>query len=117
MGPQLAAGIDAWIVQRYGWTAVLWASLAPGLVSFATGFVGLWKDPIRWRPLLRTDLAGLTSLATGLGLFVCGVSQGDRLRWFQEPLIPAFLTAAAACFALFSHMSPVTFVIQSSSSA
>src|ERR1700736_6053830 len=50
--------------QRYGWTAVLWASLAPGLVSFATGFVGLWKDPIRWRPLLRTDLAGLTSLAT-----------------------------------------------------
>src|SRR5580704_4144596 len=38
MGPQLAASIDAWIVQRYGWTAVLWASLAPGLVSFATGF-------------------------------------------------------------------------------
>ena len=116
MGPQLAACIDAWIVQRYGWTAVLWASLAPGLVSFATGFVGLWKDPIRWRPLLRTDLAGFTSLATGLGLFVCGVSQGDRLRWFQSPLIPAFLTAAAACFALFlTHESrhiryPVVFI-------
>ncbi len=30
MGPQLAACIDAWSVERYGWTAILWASLAPG---------------------------------------------------------------------------------------
>ena len=61
MGPQLAACIGAWGVQRYGWTAVLWASLVPGLVSLATGIPGLWREPVRWRPLVRADVGGLVS--------------------------------------------------------
>ena len=101
MGPQLAASIDAWSVERYGWTAILWASLAPGLVSLVTGFFGLWREPIRWRSLIHADLAGVVSLAAGLGLFACGVSQGDRLRWFQSPAIPILMIAGGTCFALF----------------
>jgi hypothetical protein len=51
--PQLAAWIDAESVEQHGWTAILWASLAPGLVSLATGFFGLWREPIRWRSLVQ----------------------------------------------------------------
>jgi MFS transporter, DHA2 family, multidrug resistance protein len=101
MGPQFAACIDAWSVERYGWTAILWASLAPGLVSLVTGFFGLWREPIRWRSLIHADLAGVVSLAAGLGLFACGVSQGDRLRWFQSPAIAILMIAGGTCFALF----------------
>jgi DHA2 family multidrug resistance protein len=101
MGPQLAAYVDAWSLERYGWTALLWASLAPGLVSLTAGFFGLWRDPIRWRPLIHADLVGLTALAAGSGLFACGVSQGDRLRWFQSPALAVLVFAAALCFVLF----------------
>ena len=51
--PQFAAWIDAETVEQYGWTAILWASRAPGLVSLATGFFGLRREPIRWRSLVQ----------------------------------------------------------------
>jgi DHA2 family multidrug resistance protein len=101
MGPQLAACIGAWGVQRYGWTAVLWASLVPGLVSLATGVPGLWREPVRWRPLVRADVAGLVSVCAGMGLLACAVSQGDRLRWLQSPAIPILIVAAGMCLVIF----------------
>jgi hypothetical protein len=95
MGPQLAACIDVWSVERYGWTAILWASLAPGLVSLVTGLFGLRREPIRWRSLIHADLAGVVSLSAGLGLFACGVSQGDRLRWYiRRPLPQSSVTSS-----------------------
>jgi DHA2 family multidrug resistance protein len=101
MGPQLAACIGAWGVQRYDWTAVLWASLIPGFVSLATGVPGLWREPVRWRPLVRADVAGLVSVSAGMGLLACAVSQGDRLRWFQSPAVPILIVAAGTCLVIF----------------
>jgi MFS transporter, DHA2 family, multidrug resistance protein len=101
MGPQAAGLIDAWIVACFGWTAVFWASVVPGIVSLATGCAGFWKDSFRWRPLIDADLAGLLTLATALGLLACGVSQGDRLRWLQSPATLILFAASGLSFVLF----------------
>src|SRR5260370_1153511 len=101
MGPQAAGLIDAWIVACFGWTAVFWVSVVPGIVSLATGFAGFWKDSFRWRPLIDADLAGLLTLATALGLLACGLSQSDRLRWLQSPATMISFAAARLSFVLF----------------
>jgi MFS transporter, DHA2 family, multidrug resistance protein len=101
MGPQAAGSIDAWIVTSFGWTAVLWASVIPGVVSLTAGFAGYWNDSFRWRPFVTPDIAGLVTLAAALGLLACGVSQGDRMRWFQSSTIPILLATSGMCFVLF----------------
>jgi DHA2 family multidrug resistance protein len=99
--PQLGGVIGAWGVEHFNWNFILWAALPPGILALAAGYVGLHREPIRWRPLIHADVAGLISLSAALGLFAWAVSQGDRMRWFQTPAIPIFLTASALCLAIF----------------
>ena len=98
---QLGGLIGAWGVEHFDWTFVLWAAFPPGILSFAVGYLGLWREPIQWRPLVHADLAGLIALSAAVGLFAAAISQGDRMRWFQTPAIPILFAASAACLAVF----------------
>jgi DHA2 family multidrug resistance protein len=92
VGPQLAGMIDVWAVSHFGWSAVVMASLGPGVFALVTGSKGLQVEGIRWRPMLHADFPSLISLSCGAALFAAAVSQGDRLRWTQSPEIEfAFL--------------------------
>jgi DHA2 family multidrug resistance protein len=99
--PQLGGLIGAWGVEHFGWTAIFWVALPPGILSLVTGYVGLRREPIRWLPIIHADVAGLVSLSAALGLFACAVSQGERLRWFQSPAIPILFLTAAVCLSIF----------------
>jgi DHA2 family multidrug resistance protein len=99
--PQLAGVIGAWGVEHYDWNFILWAALPPGILALVAGYFGLQRVRIQWRPLVHADVAGLVSLSAALGLFAWAVSQGDRMRWFQTPVIPIFLVASALCLAIF----------------
>jgi MFS transporter, DHA2 family, multidrug resistance protein len=100
--PLLGGVIGAWGVQHFDWSFVLWAALPPGVLALATGYIGLPRERIHWRPLIHADIAGLIALSAALGLFACAVSQGDRMRWFQTPAIPILFAASAACLAVFA---------------
>lgn len=93
--------IGAWGVKRFGWTFVLWASAPLGVLSLVTAWMGCRRERYSWRPLVHADVAGFVSLCAALGLFACAVSQGDRMRWFQTPVIPVLFVASAACLAIF----------------
>ena len=99
--PQLGGVIGAWGVEHFGWPFVLWAALPPGILALATGYIGLSREPIQWRPLVHADLSGLVTLSAALGFFACAVSQGDRMRWFETPTIPILLAASVLCLAIF----------------
>jgi DHA2 family multidrug resistance protein len=99
--PQLGGVIGAWGVEHFGWSFILWAAIPPGILSLGAGYFGLRRERIHWRPLIHADLAGLIALSAALGLFACAISQGDRMRWFQTPLIPIMLAASASCLAIF----------------
>lgn len=100
-GLQLAGVTGAWGVERFGWRFILWASAPLGAVALAAGWVGCRRQPFSWRPLVHADVGGFVALGAALGLFMCAVTQGERLRWFQSPAIPAMLGAAALCLGLF----------------
>jgi MFS transporter, DHA2 family, multidrug resistance protein len=99
--PQLGGLIGAWGVEHFDWTFVLWAAIPPGILALVAGYIGLRRERIQWRPLVHADLSGLIALSAALGLFVCAVSQGDRLRWFQTPAIAILFSASAFCFTIF----------------
>jgi DHA2 family multidrug resistance protein len=99
--PQLAGVIGAWGVEHYDWNFILLAALPPGILALVAGYFGLHRERIHWRPLVHADVAGLISLGAALGLFAWAMSQGDRMRWFQTPVIPIFLIASALCLAIF----------------
>jgi MFS transporter, DHA2 family, multidrug resistance protein len=100
-GLQLGGLIGAWGVEHFDWSFVLWAALPPGILSLVVGYIGLRRERIQWRPLIHADLAGVISLSAALGFFACAVSQGDRMRWFQTPLIPILFAASASCLVIF----------------
>jgi MFS transporter, DHA2 family, multidrug resistance protein len=100
--PQLGALIGSWGVARFDWSFVLWAAVPLGILSLALGYIGLQRERIHWRPLVHADLGGLIALSAALGLFVCAVSQGDRLRWFETPAIPILFASSGVCLAIFS---------------
>lgn len=99
--PLLGGVIGAWGVEHFGWSAVLWAAFPLGMLSLITGAIGLQREPIKWRPIIHADVAGFISLGAALAMFVCAISQGDRMRWFQTPMIPALFLASALCLAVF----------------
>jgi DHA2 family multidrug resistance protein len=101
MAPQIASSVDAWAVGHDGWTAVFWATLVPGSIALLAGFRSLPHEPIRWRPLLQADIAGLVTLSAGLAFAAIGVSQGSRLHWLASPLILSMFALGGVCLALF----------------
>lgn len=102
MGPQLAGTVDVWAVTHFGWSAVLLASLGPGMFALAAGHKALQVEAIRWRPLLHADRSSLISLSSGLALFAFAVSQGDRLRWTQSSEIVIALIVSLLCMVYFA---------------
>ena len=100
-GPLAGGMLGAWAVDTYGWSAIFWLAFPFGALSLILGFRHLKRAAINWRPLVHADLAGAISLSAAMGFFSCAVSQGDRLRWFQTPLIPICFTASALCLAVF----------------
>ncbi|EHF4985776.1 MFS transporter [Serratia marcescens] len=103
VAPQLAAGIAGWLLDRWGWQALLLANLLPGLLAWAAGTYGLPREPLRVRPLLHTDRFGLLLLIGGLGLLACAFDQGNRLDWLHSPLIRALLAAGVVAVCGFAY--------------
>ena len=100
--PLLGGLIGAWGVERFNWSFVLWAAFPAGILALASGYIGLRRERIQWRPLVHADVAGLISLSAALCFFAVAASQGDRMRWFQTPAIPILFAACAFCLAIFA---------------
>jgi MFS transporter, DHA2 family, multidrug resistance protein len=103
MAPQIAGSVDVFAVGHYGWTALLWACLGPGIAALLAGLLGLPRESIRWEPFIHADITGLGTLSAGLTFTAIGVSQGSRLHWLESPLILSMFALGGVCLALFAR--------------
>lgn len=97
----LGGMLGAWGVGHFGWTFILWVWWPLGALALVACWLGGRREPVAWRPLVHADVGGILSISACIGFFVCAVTQGDRLRWFQAPAIPTLFAASAACLAIF----------------
>lgn len=100
-GPSFGLPLAAWAVDYLGWRWAFWQIVPGSLIAMACVAWGLPQDPLRLERLRQLDWRGLLLGLPGLILLVLGLEQGQRLDWFNSPLIQGLLGGGLGLMGLF----------------
>jgi DHA2 family multidrug resistance protein len=94
-----------------GWQWAFWQIVAPCLLAMAAVAYGLPQDPLRLERLKQFNWRGLLLGFPAICMLVIGILQGNRLDWFESPLITTLLIGGVLLLVLFmlnewSHPMP-----------
>jgi DHA2 family multidrug resistance protein len=100
-GPNLGTPLAALWTEYVGWHMVFWQVVPLGLMSSAAIAYGLPQDPLRLDRFRSFNWIGLLTGFPAICMMVIGLNQGDRLDWFNSPLICLLLVGGGLLFCLF----------------
>lgn len=100
-GPNISLPLAAAWTENLDWRLVFWQIVPPGLIAAAAIGHGLPQDPLRLERFKQADWLGALLGVSGIVMLVLGLLQGERLDWFESPLIGTLLAGAAICLPLF----------------
>jgi DHA2 family multidrug resistance protein len=100
-GPNLAVPLVALWTGPVGWQFVYWQIIPPCLIAAAMIAYGLPQDPLRLERFRQFDWVGVLTGCGGMAALVIGLEQGERLDWFNSPLICVLLGSAAVSLVVF----------------
>ncbi|MDI2113813.1 MFS transporter [Commensalibacter nepenthis] len=100
-GPNLATSIAAYSFEYFGWKAVFWEAIPLSLLSIALIAYGIPQDPLRLERFRQFNWSGLLLGFPAISMIVIGLIQGDRLDWFNSPLICHLLVGGVFLFIMF----------------
>ncbi|MGO4743868.1 MFS transporter [Serratia quinivorans] len=100
-GPNVAAPLAALWTDNLGWQFIFWQSVPLCLGAFLLIGWGLPQDPLRLERLRQMDLFGMLTGCSGIALLILSLTQGERLDWFNSPLISLMLPASLALLVTF----------------
>jgi len=83
------------LTDNYGWPAIFYLNLVPGVLMLAAIRWGLDDEPRRLSLLRRDDWWGVGTMAVGLGSFIVFLEEGNRNDWFNSKTISALGITAA----------------------
>jgi DHA2 family multidrug resistance protein len=99
--PLAAEPLAGIAVELLGWQTLFWITPILGPVALLLILAYLPIEDAKWETFLRTDYFGLASLVVFACLLVTGLSQGQRLDWFDDRLIVALFAGAGAALLAF----------------
>ena len=100
--PLLAESLAGTLVEQIGWQSIFYIGLAFGPFVVLLVLIGLPQEPLKPDPFANTDYGGMLLLALFAGTLTAGLGQGQRLDWFDSPLIDSLF--ASAFFALLAFL-------------
>lgn len=100
-GPNIAASLAAFWTDSVGWQFVFWQVVPPIFVACLLMSWGLPQDPLRPERFRQIDLIGMLTGCSGVALLILVLSQGERLDWFNSPLITSMLLFSLALLTVF----------------
>ncbi|MBC9251585.1 EmrB/QacA family drug resistance transporter [Pseudomonas alcaligenes] len=100
-GPSLGTPLAAFWVEYVGWQWAFWQIIPTGLLAMAAVAWGLPQDPLRLERFAQFDWQGLLLGFPAISMLVIGLLQGERLAWFESPLIVALLGGGSLLLVLF----------------
>jgi len=100
-GPSFGTPLSAWWVEYAGWQWAFWQIIPLGLLSMACVAWGLPQDPLRLERFKQFDWRGLLLGLPGLVMLVLGLELGQRMNWFESPMIQFFIVGGTALMVLF----------------
>jgi MFS transporter, DHA2 family, multidrug resistance protein len=96
--PAIGPTVGGWLTDNYGWPAIFYLNLFPGVLMLAGIAWGLRAEPPRPSLLRRGDWFGIGAMAVGLGSLIVFLEEGNRHDWFNSQMI--FTLAAVAAISL-----------------
>src|SRR6185437_12469825 len=103
VGPVAGPVLGSIIAETYGWRAVFFMIVPPGLL--AMGFVWFSLAGYTARTRARLDWLGFAALSVAMTGLQLMIDRGQRLDWFDSPEIIADGLIAAAAFWIFASHS------------
>jgi len=99
--PAIGPAIGGWLTDQYGWPAIFYLNLLPGLLLIGAVAWGLETEKPRLALLRRGDWLGIASMAAGLGSLIVFLEEGNRNDWLASRFIASMGLAAALFLTLF----------------
>jgi DHA2 family multidrug resistance protein len=99
--PAIGPSIGGWLTSLWGWQAIFYVTLGPGLVMIAMLWASLDREPIRLGGLRQGDWWGVLTMALGLGCLQVALEEGERLDWLESTMIARLAAIAGVSLALF----------------
>lgn len=96
-----------------GWQFAFYEALPLSMLAAVLIWYGMIQDPPQWQRLKKFNWRGFLLALAGLGSFVVVLEQGDRLDWFNSPLICVLSLVTCLCCPLFllnEWFSPMPFI-------
>ncbi|VFT10242.1 major facilitator transporter [Pseudomonas aeruginosa] len=100
-GPNLGLPLAAFWFEYVGWQWVFWQVIPLCLVAMAAVSHGILQDPVRLERFRQFDGIGLLTGFPAICALVIGLLQGERLDWFESPLICLLLGSGSLLLGLF----------------
>ncbi|AJO75882.1 MFS transporter [Pseudomonas sp. MRSN 12121] len=100
-GPSLGTPLAALWTEYVGWQWAFWQVVAPCVLAMLAVAYGLPQDPLRLERLKAFNWRGLLLGFPAICMLVIGILQGNRLDWFNSPLIGLLLGGGALLLVLF----------------
>ncbi len=99
--PLVAESIGGVATDLFTWQSLFWFSAALGPVALFLVLAFLPVQPPKWEKFVHVDYFGMACLVAFCCFLVTGLSQGQRLDWFDDRLIVAMFAGAALALAGF----------------
>ncbi|MCE9687589.1 DHA2 family efflux MFS transporter permease subunit [Shewanella sp. AS16] len=99
--PSIGPTLGGWLTEQFSWHYLFYINVPPGLLVMAMLAYGLEKKAIVWDSLRRVDLAGIVTMALGMGCLEVVLEEGNRKDWFGSDLIRNLAIVAAVNLLLF----------------
>jgi DHA2 family multidrug resistance protein len=97
--PAIGPTIGGWLTNTYGWPAIFYLNLIPGVLLIAAVAWGLEKEKPQLALLRRGDWWGIGSMAIGLGSLIIFLEEGNRNDWLNSQFILSMGIVAVAALA------------------
>ena len=98
--PALSTGVAALWVDGLNWRFVFLQVIPLCAISSVLVRYGIPKDPLQQERLRKADWRGALLIVIGFGSLTTFLQQGDRLDWFNSPLICILGVLSVAAIAL-----------------
>ncbi len=100
-GPALGTPLAALWTEYVSWRMAFWQIVPLGLLCCAAIQQGLPADAMKLDRLREFNWTGLVTGFPAIAMIVTGLLQGDRLDWFESPLIRVLFGGGTVLIALF----------------
>ncbi len=98
--PAIGPTVGGWLTDNYGWPAIFYLNLIPGLLLIGAIAWGLENEPPRLARLRHGDWWGIGSMALGLGSLIVFLEEGNRNDWLNSGFIVSMGAIAAVSLIL-----------------